>query len=172
MDNKGASLEFMSSVGQIWHGWLCKNTHLAQSETSNPPKLRSPMKIFQINLDIILYCAFSLDFYEYLTCYIYLHSNDSCWTKNLVSFTLDIKLNTFSFIFFTLSGINIWAYGSSVVYLPPHFLKLTINGHKGGSLEFTSSVGLIWHGWLFEDTHLAPSETSNPPKLHNPINIF
>ena len=29
----------------------------------------------------------------------HLHSQDSCWTKNLVLFTLDIKLNTFTFIF-------------------------------------------------------------------------
>ena len=30
----------------------------------------------------------------------HLHEDDSCWTKNLVSFTPDIKLNTFKFMFF------------------------------------------------------------------------
>ena len=34
----------------------------------------------------------------------HLHSQDSCWTINLVLFIPDIKLNTFTFIFFTLFG--------------------------------------------------------------------
>ena len=39
---------------------------------------------------------------------LHLHSRDSCWIENLVSFTLDMKLNTFfTFIFFILFGTQI-----------------------------------------------------------------
>ena len=49
--------------------------------------------------------------------------------ENFVSFTLDIKLNSFTFIFFALFRTHILAYGSSVVVkLPQHLLTLTVNG--------------------------------------------
>ena len=47
--------------------------------------------------------------------YSHLHSHDSCWTKNLVSFFSNIKLNIFTFRFFTLLETDIQAYGSSIV---------------------------------------------------------
>ena len=47
---------------------------------------------------------------------------------NLFSFTPDIKLNTFTFIFFTLSGTSTLGYGlSTVLQLLPHLLTLIIN---------------------------------------------
>ena len=46
---------------------------------------------------------------------LHLHSHDSCWTKNLVSFFSDIKLNIFIFRFFNLFETHIQAYGSSIV---------------------------------------------------------
>ena len=55
--------------------------------------------------------------------------HDSHRTKNLVSFTPDIRLNTFKFIFFTLLGIQTRAYRSSLVLqLLSYLLTLTING--------------------------------------------
>ena len=60
---------------------------------------------------------------------LHLHSHDSCWTKNLVSFTSDITLNTFTCIFFSLFGIHarvIWS--SIVLQLSPHLLRLKVKG--------------------------------------------
>ena len=62
----------------------------------------------------------------------------------LFSFPLTLSLNTFAFIFFTLFGTQTLGYGSLVVLqLPPHLLKLTVNGLKRVSLEFILiSVGV------------------------------
>ena len=62
----------------------------------------------------------------------------------LFSFPLTLSLNTFAFIFFTLFGTQTPGYGSLVVLqLPPHLLKLTVNGLKRVSLEFILiSVGV------------------------------
>ena len=47
----------------------------------------------------------------------------------IVSFMPDIKLNTFMFVFFTFLGVQIRAYGSSIVLqLPLHLLTLIVNG--------------------------------------------
>ena len=56
MDKK-CSLELTSiSVGLTWHGWLFKDTHFVASD---PPKLNDLIKIFLMNLNIvILYHAF------------------------------------------------------------------------------------------------------------------
>ena len=57
------------------------------------------------------------------------HQHDSYWTTNFVSFTLYMKLDIFTFIFFRLFEIQTRAYGSSIVLqFPPHLLILTING--------------------------------------------
>ena len=52
----------------------------------------------------------------------------SCWTENRVSFTPDVKSNTFAFIFFTAFGTQTRAYGLLMVLeLPPDLLTLTVN---------------------------------------------
>ena len=87
-----------------------------------------------------------------------------------------LKVNTLTFIFFTLSGTHTRAYGlthtlsgthngehglsethtraygSIILQLPKHLLTLTIDRQQRGSLEFIlTSVGLAWHGRLFRD---------------------
>ena len=48
------------------------------------------------------------------------HFYDSCQTKNLILFTPNIKLNTFTFVSFSLSGTQTRGYGPSIVLkLPP-----------------------------------------------------
>ena len=50
----------------------------------------------------------------------HLHSHESCWTRILISFIPDIKLDTFAFIFFTFFRTQTRACESSVVLqLPP-----------------------------------------------------
>ena len=56
---------------------------------------------------------------------LYLHLFDPRWTKNLVSFTLIIKLNPIIFIFFTLFGTHTHLYGSSISSQLPRRLLLT-----------------------------------------------
>ena len=46
-----------------------------------------------------------------------------------ISFTLDIKLNNFTYICLDLFGTHIRVYGSlTVLQLPPHLLTPTVNG--------------------------------------------
>ena len=61
--------------------------------------------------------------------FIYIYTNRiQVERKFFFSFTRSIKLNMFTFIFFTLSGTQIRAYGSStVLQLPPHLVTPTTN---------------------------------------------
>ena len=105
----------------------------------------------------------------YLIC-PHLLSHNSCWTKSLISFTHDTKLNTFTFIYFTLYGTNTRTFDSSIILqLPSHLLTLTVNGQQRG----------------FEDTHyigpleleanniskLLPLKMLNNPKFHTILTI-
>ena len=72
------------------------------------------------------YSIFALNYIHFHSIYIYTHAvhAESCFI-----FTCDIKLNTFTLIFFTLSEKHIQAYGLSIVLqIPPHLLTLTVEG--------------------------------------------
>ena len=58
-----------------------------------------------------------------------MHLHVSCHFIDLVSLFLDIRLNTLTFKFFTLSGTQILAYGSLILLqLPLHLFTLTLKG--------------------------------------------
>ena len=60
---------------------------------------------------------------------LHLHLHFSCHSINLVSVVLDIRLNTLIFKIFTISGTQIFEYGSLILLqLPLHLLILILKG--------------------------------------------
>ena len=58
-----------------------------------------------------------------------MHLQVSCNFIDLVSLVLDTRLNTLTFKFFTISGTQIFAYGSLILLqLPLHLSILTLKG--------------------------------------------
>ena len=58
-----------------------------------------------------------------------MHLHDSCHFIDLVSLVNEITLNTLTFKFLTISGTQIFAYGSLILLqLPLHLFILTIKG--------------------------------------------
>ena len=88
-----------------------------------------------------------------------------CLTQNLVSFTLDIKhfyINILYFIWNT--NLRKWIINSVITST-----TLKVSELKQVSSQFLwTSVGLVWHGWLFKDTHfigIFQLEINVSPKL-------
>ena len=58
-----------------------------------------------------------------------MHLHDSCHFTDLVSLINEIKLNALTFKFFTVSEIQVLAYGSLILLqLPLHLLILILKG--------------------------------------------
>ena len=71
----------------------------------------------------------------------------------LVSLVLDIRLNTLTFKFLTISGTHSFACGLLILLqLPLNLLVIILKGKKIDSLLFMlTTCGLILHSWLFND---------------------
>ena len=104
----------------------CTHNHTYQDSKFSHLYSNSNHLIFYTHTDIYHDSVFALNYLHFHSIHVYTHTTDA-EIKNLVSFTPDIKLKSFTFMFFTLSGTHTQAYESSeVLQLPPHSLTLTV----------------------------------------------
>ena len=95
----------------------------------NKSLLHTPLSINTLHSHLHLFLFQRCFLLQTIASNLYLPLHFSCYSINLVSLVLDIRLNILAFQFFIISGTQIFAYGSSIsLQLPLHLLILILKG--------------------------------------------